>query len=70
MRDSHSLFFRPALLRPRRVARMARNAAAYYVLSKPLRRTINPRREALRRQYAPKPHERVVDWLLRDLRKS
>lgn len=41
-----------ALLRPKRAGRLARNAFILYLLSRPLRRAINPRRQALRRRYA------------------
>ena len=59
-----------AVLRPKRLKRLARNAAAYYILSRPFKRTINPRREAMRRVFEPTRVERVISWLLRDVRRS
>jgi hypothetical protein len=52
------------LLRPRRVRRLARNALVFYILSRPLRRAINPRRASLRRKYAPPRSLQVLGWLL------
>ncbi len=66
MHTSSHPWLTPSLLRPKRLRRLARNAVAFYLLSKPLRRPINPRREALRRRYAPGGKEHVLDWQLRD----
>jgi hypothetical protein len=61
---SHPRLSPGMLLRSRRVRRLARNALVFYVLSRPLRRTINPRRAMLRRRYAPPRALRVLSWLL------
>lgn len=53
------------LLRPRRVRRLARNAMAFYVLSKAFRRPHNRRRQMLRRKYAPPRGLVLLGWLLR-----
>ena len=39
-------------LRPRRMGKLLRNALIFYLLSRPLARTINPQRAEMRRQYA------------------
>ncbi len=39
-------------LRPRLSGTLIRNALIFYLLSRPLRRTINPRRADFRRRYA------------------
>ncbi len=51
------------LLRPRRAARLARNALAFYLLSRPFRRAINPRRATLRRRYAQPRSLKILGWL-------
>lgn len=51
------------LLRPRRAVRFARNALIIYLLSRPLRRAINPRRAALRRRYQRPRSLELLGWL-------
>jgi len=54
MKPSGRRFSPGGFLRPRRAGTLLRNALIFYLVSRPLLRTINPQRAQMRRRYAPR----------------